>query len=39
MGGLRLAMDMIHKYIPDAVIYTSNPTYPPHRSMAKIVGI
>jgi len=39
MSGLRLGMDMVLKYLPNATLYTSNETYPPHKSMAKVIGI
>jgi aspartate/tyrosine/aromatic aminotransferase len=39
MGGLRLGFDLIKHYFPESSIYTPNPTYPPHLSMAKLVGI
>ena len=39
MGGLRLGYDLIKYFFPDSIIYTSNPTYPPHQGMAKLMGI
>ena len=40
MGGLRLGMEMIRGFFPKGTpLYTSNPTWGPHRRMPKEMGI
>ena len=39
MGGLRLGMEMMKRFFPESILYTSAPDYPPHKSMAKLLGI
>jgi len=37
-GAVRLAMELIHKASPDAVIWISTPTWPNHNAIASVVG-
>ena len=39
MGRLRLGMEMMKRFFPDSILYTSYPAYPPHKGMAKLLGI